>query len=890
MYKGTRPDYLDDLYYENLGEAGKSLKESAPEKLENYRRVLNDYVQILKSKSKRAKFVLEETKAPSDYLDTDKVYAAKIKISPETEREDLEYAREILVQIIKQDIKRLIYFVSTDKQKNYVKIIETYNEGEILILDSLPKENLIFYPDINDLTISKEIAAIAKLKDKPESHHMPLLRLAGVGVDDQWVNPNLIRVKEWKVLTNDKFPGVNEQRSMVQKALSSNDFAILEGPPGSGKTTVITEIILQFLSQDKRVLLVGSTHVAVDNVLEKVIMHKDLVVPIRIAPLDEDLSPEVMKLTYWNYVRSFKKGLLESLNNIKKRTEIQEEWIKELQVEGNNTFITQIINDSINLVSGTSIGVLQFPEIKDSLQKKRFGPLFDVMILDEASKTTFQEFLTPAMFARKWIVSGDPKQLSPYTDRDFIEEQIESMLRKEYGVTESIEGYNDIQEAALTSYWAEWIFTLNEEKRSVMVALDETNWRLNKKISDQLKSMKKDAVIHLIPEKVDGIIPEKIRISGSDIVIGKLTHINDYYDSLPYGIILPDDSERNPTLSYRNNFLIDKYNIKQHNAEALKTFLKEKKSLSQELAWRLIRAYEMRHSPAKGSKYKFEIKQFILDEDKRDRIVNRLDNIKYSSLPSIIEILISGNSKVNQFYRESALESGLPMEYRNSIWTRLSYQYRMHPEISFYPRTLVYTSEDGNSVALRDSPILKREWNYKRYHKRVTWLQVSNAPDNNQNNQKSNLNIGEVRKVLCELEHFLKFASSTRNPEMPYWTVALLSFYKPQTRELKKAMQKMFGGKGSIYFTADRSARIFVGNVDSMQGREADIVFLSMVRTGGLGFLDNTNRLNVAITRAKFQLVIVGNNKVFTKKRYEDTLIYKLASQIKPDYDFGTGK
>ena len=890
MYKETRPNYLDDLYYENLGEAGESLKESAPEKLENYRRVLYDYVQILKSKSKRAKFVLEETKIPLDYLDIDKVYAAKIKISPETEREDLEYAREILVQIINQDIKRLIYFVSADKKNNYVKIIETYSDGEILILDSLPKENPIFYPDINDLTISKEIAAIAKLKDKPESHHMPLLRLAGVGVDDQWVKPNLTRVREWKVLTNDGFPGVNEQRSMVQKALSSNDFAILEGPPGSGKTTVITEIILQLLSQDKRVLLVGSTHVAVDNVLEKVIRHKDLVVPIRIAPLDQDLSPEVMKLTYWNYVRSFKKELLERLNNIKKRTEIQDEWIKELQVEQDNTFITHIINDSINLVSGTSIGVLQFPEIKDSLQKKRFDPLFDVMILDEASKTTFQEFLTPAMFARKWIVSGDPKQLSPYTDRDFIEEQIESLLRKEYRVNESTEGYNDIQEAALTSYWAERIFTLNEEKRSVMVALDETNWHLNKKISDQLRSMKKDAVIHLIPEKVDETIPEKIRISGSDIVIGKLTHINNYYDSLPYGIILPDDSERNPTLSYRNNFFIDKYNFKQYNDRALKTFLKEKKSLSQELAWRLIRSYEMRNSPPKAAKYKFEIRQFILDEDKKERIVNRLDNIKCSSLPSIIEILISGNSKVNQFYRESALESGLPMEYRNSIWTRLSYQYRMHPEISFYPRTLVYTSQDKKSVALKDSPMLKREWNYKRYHKRVTWLQVSIAPVNNQKNQKSNLNIGEVNKVLGELEHFLKFASSTRNPEMPYWTVALLSFYKPQTRELKKAMQKMFGGKGSIYFTADRSARIFVGNVDSMQGREADIVFLSMVRTGGLGFLDNTNRLNVAITRAKYQLVIVGNNKVFTRKSYEDTLIYKLASQIKPDYDFGKGK
>ena len=330
--------------------------------------------------------------------------------------------------------------------------------------------------------------------------------------------------------------------------------------------------------------------------------------------------------------------------------------------------------------------------------------------------------------------------------------------------------------------------------------------------------------------------------------------------------------------------------MKKYGNGTRTSFLKDKKSLSGELAWRLIRAYEMRLSPQKASKYNFEIKQLIPGATADNRILDRLNNIKYSSLPSIIEILISGNSKINPEYRESVLESGLPEEYRTSIWTRLSYQYRMHPDISRYPRALVYTSEDGKSVALKDSPMIKREWNYKRYHERVIWMQVNTPSEVSGNNQRTNSNRNEINKIISELEYFLKFASSTRNPEAPYWTVALLSFYKPQTRELKKAMQKMFGGKGALYDTKDKSARIFVGNVDSMQGREADIVFLSLVRTGGLGFLDNTNRVNVAITRAKYQLVIVGNNKVFNRKGYEDTLIYKLASQIKPDYDFGTGR
>ena len=113
---------------------------------------------------------------------------------------------------------------------------------------------------------------------------------------------------------------------------------------------------------------------------------------------------------------------------------------------------------------------------------------------------------------------------------------------------------------------------------------------------------------------------------------------------------------------------------------------------------------------------------------------------------------------------------------------------------------------------------------------------------------------------MVELDAFLEYAEGNKHPDSSQWTVAILSFYKPQTRLLTQLLSaRRFKGRGHVYFNNDGSIKIFVGNVDSMQGREADIVFLSMVRRGGLGFLDNTNRINVAITRAKYQLVVVGN-------------------------------
>lgn len=120
-------------------------------------------------------------------------------------------------------------------------------------------------------------------------------------------------------------------------------------------------------------------------------------------------------------------------------------------------------------------------------------------------------------------------------------------------------------------------------------------------------------------------------------------------------------------------------------------------------------------------------------------------------------------------------------------------------------------------------------------------------------------NPAEVAAVIEVLKHL-----RARRGEHP--TLAVLSPYNAQVDHLKTRIYALLDGELSHLkqFEPVRTAG-FVGTVDSFQGSEADLVVLSLVRnnarvgTSALGFLRDRRRLNVAISRAKSQLVIVGS-------------------------------
>lgn len=185
---------------------------------------------------------------------------------------------------------------------------------------------------------------------------------------------------------------------------------------------------------------------------------------------------------------------------------------------------------------------------------------------------------------------------------------------------------------------------------------------------------------------------------------------------------------------------------------------------------------------------------------------------------------------------------------------RLAVQYRMHPCLSEFPSNMFYDGSLQNGVTTAQR--LKREVDFP-------WPVVDNPMMfwSNLGNEEisasgtSYLNRTEASNVEKIVTRFFKAGVK---PE----SIGVITPYEGQRSYIVSTMQQ----QGS--FKKDNYKEIEVASVDAFQGREKDFIVLSCVRSNdhqGIGFLSDPRRLNVALTRARYGLVILGNPKVLSK-------------------------
>jgi len=193
---------------------------------------------------------------------------------------------------------------------------------------------------------------------------------------------------------------------------------------------------------------------------------------------------------------------------------------------------------------------------------------------------------------------------------------------------------------------------------------------------------------------------------------------------------------------------------------------------------------------------------------------------------------------------------------------RLEVQYRMHPVLSKFPSNFFYEGALQNGVNADDRK-LPIEFPWPQPDKPMMF-HVAAGQEEIAGSGTSFLNRTEAANVEKIVTKFLK---SGIKPEQ----IGVVTPYEGQRSFLVQYLQY----QGSLH--AKMYQDIEIASVDAFQGREKDIIIISCVRSNehqGIGFLADPRRLNVALTRAKYAVIVVGNPKVLSRHALWNHLLH----------------
>ncbi|KAL9108502.1 MAG: hypothetical protein Q9227_006717 [Pyrenula ochraceoflavens] len=207
------------------------------------------------------------------------------------------------------------------------------------------------------------------------------------------------------------------QREAIRFALGAPTIALIHGPPGTGKTHTLIELILQLLDRGQRVLVCGPSNISVDNIVERLVPHKVPMVrlghPARLLPGVLNHSLEVLTRTSEAaaIVKDVRNEIDEKVASIRKTRNGRERKAIYTDLKGLRGEYREREKKCVDtLVRGSRV-VLATLHGAGGNQLR--GQEFDVVIIDEASQALEAQCWVPLLTAKKAVLAGDHLQLPP---------------------------------------------------------------------------------------------------------------------------------------------------------------------------------------------------------------------------------------------------------------------------------------------------------------------------------------------------------------------------------------------------------------------------------------------------------------------------------------------
>lgn len=674
---------------------------------------------------------------------------------------------------------------------------------------------------------------------------------------------NIPELSEYKELESRQLLSLNQsQKNAVLKALYASDLCLLQGPPGTGKTTVIAELIWQHILKDptKKLLLTSETNLAVDNALEKLMGSRNV---------NEALSPYLSIIKPLRFGKSSKfeeDGKKYSVERIEKwiDEEYEEELVYENEVASlDNTTEEGLDNQEEDDVNNNAVQQWMSMIAKRALTYAEQNPKYIELAETYRASLCSPDGITKRYFKEKYFKhanvigstcssTGSPSFAADYA-RVYSSAIYDKFVGKE-GYRQTISDIKGLIEAA----------------NNYDSSFQDTALSIIRKIMRENNVKTEDELRELLDNPTDNV-----------------RHFLFNYDLRT--LLRPKRSKKFETILERLGFDSEEEFNQMKNIYFDTVIMDEaSKATPPDLVLPLcfgrksIVIGDHRQLPPMLHEQGFKEALYSLNDDKATALANDIDR-KFVDTSQFARLILNPNVS-------------------RSIKSVFTEQYRMHPQINDAIKQFYKNDEGGLSCGLDmtkvDSPnFADPESRYHGFYHpgfispdvHVLWVKVDEPEQ--RTDAKALYNEKEVEAVKRVLQYLMH--SEGFEEYMQYWDnnirseerrnlekeIGVISFYGQQVKYLNEVKS----------FARSNGMRVKLNTVDKFQGMERNIVIVSTVRSDkyktakGIvtnndpGFAKSPERLNVALSRARRLLIVVGNNEFFDHVRdpHSGNLLYR---------------
>jgi superfamily I DNA and/or RNA helicase len=316
---------------------------------------------------------------------------------------------------------------------------------EIVCSDDIDEEN--FIPPLrldlraSEATHNKMVHALTDLECDSENPLTNLLFSPAGLEQSNWIR-EICSVEELKEISLINKNLNDSQEEAVRCALSASHISLIHGPPGTGKTSTVVELILQAVALNQKVLVCAPSNVAVDNVLERLvnsIAHpkgsksiKDIIPKFLRIGHPARVKPEILQfcldaLILTNDGTEIVKDVRKEIDTLRRtmskpsrgnyglrREQRGEMKILRRELRTREQVVVKSIIENRNVVLSTCVG---------AATKLLKDVKFDLVVIDESAQALEASCWIPILKGSKVVLAGDHKQLAPTIKSKMAEKQ-----------------------------------------------------------------------------------------------------------------------------------------------------------------------------------------------------------------------------------------------------------------------------------------------------------------------------------------------------------------------------------------------------------------------------------------------------------------------------------